>query len=562
MASDDIDNKALTKMLTEEFKHLTGYSKFRKLNVSMEAAIENLFDDGSEWSEIVSKRSKNISAASRVIGVLKKRERFYKELGGLIGKPAKSTDEELSRYLMLMDSPLGKAGASDKRFQYALGADTGVRDDFSYLRDTEIRQNERRRFDAMMSRDLRSPFVLPDEVQYALGADTGVHDDFSYLREEEEQQTRRNIRRNRIKRSRKAAVALEGMDDYERFIHENKSRFGRDGAEQVFRQRLLKELPPFFKDSKLSTKTLIGIQKTIASARGIPLVGKLMHPVALGFAALGLADTYMRSSSAANREVTGWSTSRSITGSPSRLFDRMARLAGAEDEGAVLKLYGALLEKFGTEEAFPLIGQMLRGTPKGIARLTVAKENGLDDRMANLLMYMAGEQPIGMTKDAQETSSRISKLGDIQKWGLRSGSSFIEKLRGASLWIPGEKELEARGTSWLDLIHLSTIFTTGLPGLIDFINRKSTSPTDAIDSIIERQIESEGAAESYDSYESSGGSTTNNSVSSTNSAIYINNMNVNGDNAMEVMKGIEDVADRTLGSRANVLNAMDSRVAV
>lgn len=360
------------------------------------------------------------------------------------------------------------------------------------------------------------------------------------------------------RRQQEANVRAEMMDPHERFIYENTERFGKAGAEQVFRQRLLKELPPFFKDSKLSTKTLIGIQKTIASAKGIPLVGKLMHPAALGFAALGLADAYMRSSSAANREVTGWSTSRSMTGSPSRQFNRMARLAGAEDEGGVLKLYGALLEKFGTEEAFTPIGQALRSTPKGIARLSMAKSLGLDDKMANLLMYMAGEEPIGTTKESQETSSRLSRLRDIQTWGLRSGSSIMEKLRGASLWLFGEKELEARGTSWMDIIEGGM----GPAGWGSMLMRKIFRPTDEIDSAIEKQIESEGAAESYDSYESSGGNTTNNSVSSTNSAIYINNMNVNGDNAMEVARGLEDIADRTLGSRANVLNAMDSRVAV
>lgn len=360
------------------------------------------------------------------------------------------------------------------------------------------------------------------------------------------------------RRDQEANVRAEMMDPHERFIYENTERFGKAGAEQVFRQRLLKELPPFFKDSKLSTKTLIGIQKTIASAKGIPLVGKLMHPAALGFAALGLADAYMRSSSAANKEVTGWSTSRSMTGSPSRTFDKMARLAGAQDEGGVLKLYGALLEKFGTEEAFTPIGLALRSTPKGIARLSMAKSLGLDDKMANLLMYMAGEEPIGTTKESQETASRLSRLRDIQTWGLRSGSSIMEKLRGASLWLFGEKELEARGTSLMDIIE-SSLGPAMWPTML---MRKIFRPTDEIDSAIEKQIESEGAAESYDSYESSGGNTTNNSVSSTSSAIYINNMNVNGDNAMEVARGLEDIADRTLGSRANVLNAMDSRVAV
>lgn len=371
-------------------------------------------------------------------------------------------------------------------------------------------------------------------------------------------QTKMTFDADERERQRRENVRVEMMDEHDRFIYENTDRFGKGGAEQVFRQRLLKELPPFFKDSKLSTKTLIGIQKTIASARGIPLVGRLMHPAALGFAALGLTDAYLRASSAANKEVTGWSTSRAITGSPSRKFDRMARLAGADDEASVLKLYSALLEKFGTEDAFVPIGQMLRGTPKGIARLSVAKSQGLDDKMTNLLMYMAGEEPIGSTKEAQGTAARESRLRDIQKWGLRSGSSFIEKLRGASLWIWGEKALEARGTSWMDLIEGAA----GPSGWGNLIMRKILHPSDRIDEAIERQIESESAAESYDQYDSSGGSTTNNSVSNNSHAVYINRVDVNTDNPEDFIRNMEGIAERTSGSHANILNSMDSRVMV
>jgi hypothetical protein len=236
----------------------------------------------------------------------------------------------------------------------------------------------------------------------------------------------------------------------------------------------------------------------------------------------------------------------------------MARLAGADDEASVLKLYGALLEKFGTEEAFPMVGQMLRGTPKGIARLTVEKENGLDDKMANLLMYMAGEEPMGATKKAQGTAARESRLRDIQKWGWRSGSSFTEKLRSASLSIWGEKALEARGTSWLDLIEAAA----GPTGWGSLIMRKMFNPSDKIDEAIERQIESEGAAESYDQYDSSGGSTTNNNVYNNSHAVYINNVDVNTDNPEDFIRNMEGIAESTSGSHANILNSMDSRVMV
>lgn len=552
MASNDVDNKALTKMLAEAFKHLTGYSKFRKLNASMEVAIENLFDNGSEWSEIVSKGNKNISAASRVIGVLKKRERFYKELGGLIGKPAKSTDEELSRYLTLMDSPLRKVAANDKKLTYALGADTGVRNDFSYLREEEIRQNERRRFDAMMSRDLRSPFVLPDEVQYALGADTGVRDDFSYLREEEEEQTRRHIRRNRIKRSRKAAVALEGMDDYERFIHENKSRFGRDGAEQVFRQRLLKELPPFFKDSKLSTKTLLAISKSLSGVKATPFIGPMlgkmaMNPVAgESAAALAAIVSAFAASDKSNATVTGWQNAVNLYGMPSKEFQDAAYLAGLKDPGEISRLYGKLTTQFGDPEAIIAALGSSMGGMSARERTFVAKNLGIDETTMALIDIMSKNGHL--TPDqSRRIAANKNKVEIVRTLGFTSEAGVGDFVESAYLSIPGmtgaaARDMESAGYSRegfedsLDLLQFDSI---------------QKSIKDAVD-----------AADSLRESESSGGTTTNNSVSSTNSAIYINNMNVNGDNAMEVARGIEDIADRTLGSRANVLNAMDSRVAV
>ena len=553
MASDDIDNKALTKMLAEAFKHLTGYSKFRKLNASMEAAIENLFDDESDWSDIVSEGNKKISAASRVIGVLKKRERFYKELGGLIGKPAKSTDEELSRYLKLMDSPLEKAIASDKKWTYALGADTGVRDDFSYLRDTEIRQNERRRFDTMMSQDLRKSLGLPDDLQYALGADTGVRDDFSYLREEEEDQTRRNIRRNRTKRSRKVAVALEGMDDYERFIHENKGRFGRDGAEQVFRQRLLKELPPFFKDSKLSTKTLLAISKSLAGVKKTPFIGPMLgrmvqNPVAGASAAVyGAMVAAFGASDKANTTTIGWENAANLYGVPSKKFQDAAFLAGLKDPGEISRLYGKLTAQFGDPEmAIGALGSAMGGMSSR-ERTFMAKDLGIDETTMALIDILSGNKHLNVG-ETRRTAANRAKLDVLQSLGYTSGSGVGSWLQSLFLSIPGMKGGAARDMELLP--HVRQGYNDDLDILMfDAIERNIKGAADAADSL--------SSSESY-----GGGDTTNNSVSSTNTALIINTMNVNGKDAMEIANGLKDIADSTLGSRANVLNAMDSRVAV
>ena len=549
MASDDIDNKALAEMLAKAFKHLTGYSKFRKLNASMEAAIENLFDDESEWSDIVSEGNKKISAASRVVGVLKKRERFYKELGGLIGKPAKSTDEELSRYLKLMDSPLGKVAANDKKWTYALGADTGVRDDFSYLRDAEIRQNERRRFDTMMSQDPRKQIGLPDEVQYALGADTGVRDDFSYLREEEEEHTRRNIHRNRIRRSRRAAVALERMDDYERFIHENKSRFGRDGAEQVFRQRLLKELPPFFKDSKLSTKSLLAISKSLAGVRKTPFIGPMLgrmvqNPVAGVSAAIyGAIVAAFAASDKANATVTGWQNAVNLYGMPSKEFQNAAYLAGLKDPGEISRLYGKLTTQFGDPEAIiSALGSSMGGM-SARERTFVAKDLGIDETTMALIDIMSKSGHL--TPDqSRRIAANKRKVEAVKTLGFTSESGIGGLMQSAFLSIPGMSGAAARDME---------SFNDGYNDALDALQFEN----------IQKNIKATGeAAESLNESESSGGSTTNNSVSNNSHAVYINRVDVNTDNPEDFIRNMEGLAERTSGSHANILNSMDSRVMV
>lgn len=516
------------------------------------------------WEEVADLLSSQDPALRKIISATKRYEsdlRYLQKLGPSITTPSTPGAGGLSNGKLW--SVMGWKEHRPGEFVWSRPPNVSFRGRFPQTQATAYAANYERDFSAQAAANLIDPDspMLPvtmeqakefrrqdemwDRIDRARGKANASQTKMMFDADEKERQRRENVR-------------VEMMDEHDRFIYENTDRFGKGGAEQVFRQRLLKELPPFFKDSKLSTKTLIGIQKTIASARGIPLVGKLMHPAALGFAALGLTDAYLRASSAANKEVTGWSTTRTMTGSPSRTFDRMARLAGADDEASVLKLYGSLIEKFGTEDAFTSIGQALRGTPKGIARLSMAKSLGLDDKMANLLMYMAGEEPIGATKEAQETSARESRLRDIQKWGLRSGSSFMEKLRGASLWMPGEKALEARGMSWMDLIEGAA----GPSGWGSLFMRKILHPSDKIDEAIEKQIESEKAAESYDQYDSSGGSTTNNSVSNNSHAVYINRVDVNTDNPEDFIRNMEGLAERTSGSHANILNSMDSRVMV
>lgn len=338
--------------------------------------------------------------------------------------------------------------------------------------------------------------------------------------------------RDAIQRTQRENVRVAMMDDYSRFIYENTDRYGKAGAEMVFRQKLMKELPPFLKNTNLSTKTLINIDKTIKALKGIPLIGQLMHPGALGLAALGIANSVLSSSDAANKTVTAWSASKALSGSPSKRFDAMARIAGAKDEQEVLKMYGSLLEKFGTEDAFEMMGHALRSAAPGIQRLSVAKSLGIDEKQANALMYLAGEAPLESTSEAQSTAVKYSRLEDVEKWGLRSGSSFIQKARSAALWLPLEKSLEARGTSWGELIN----------PLGSFIMRKVFgSQTDNIDEAMRRNMESMNAAESLDEAERQGDTTMNSNVR--NSAIYITNMNVQTNDPKTFSEALDGMAN-------------------
>ena len=549
MASENLSDKKVAEQLARAFMHLSGFSGFRRLNALTEVALENSVTGEIDWEKIVAEGNRKLTAAPKALSVLKKEKKFYKDLQDFLGKPGKTIDDEMARYLNMMSSPLPKKATSSD-YQYAIGEDTGASNDFAYLREEERRQAERNRFRTMMDRDIKSSLSVGDDDQYAFGADTGVRDDFAYLREEERRQNIRNSRRSIRSRRQRANLMRLNMDEYDLFIHDNREAYGgRAGADAAFRHKLLKELPPFLKNTNLSTKTLISIDKAIKSARGIPLIGKLMHPATLGLAALGVADAVLSTSNTSNKTVAAWSASRALTGSPSRRFDSMARLAGAKDEQEVLKMYGSLLEKFGAEDAFEMMGHALRSAPPGIQRLLVARSLGIDEKQANALMYLAGEAPLESTSEAQSTAAKYSQLEDIEKWGFRSGALPMETMRSASLWLPLEKSLEARGTSWLDILEasaaastLQTAPLTSFDMLSDLIKRKEFgSQVDDIDEAIKRNMESTNAAESLDEAERQGDTTMNSNVR--NSAIYITNMNVQTNDPKAFSEALDGMAN-------------------
>ena len=355
------------------------------------------------------------------------------------------------------------------------------------------------------------------------------------------------------RRQQEANVRAEMMDPHERFIYENTERFGKAGAEQVFRQRLLKELPPFFKDSKLSTKTLIAIGKSLHGIKKTPFVGPALarmvqNPVAGASAAVyGAMVAAFGASDRANTTTIGWENAANLYGVPSKKFRDAAFLAGLKDPGEISRLYGKLTAQFGDPEmAISALGSAMGGMSSR-ERTFMAKDLGIDETTMALIDILSGNKHLNVG-ETRRTAANKAKLDVLQSLGYTSGSGVGNWLQSLFLSIPGMKGGAARDMELLP--HVRQGYNDDLDILMfDAIERNTKGAADAADSL--------SSSES-----SGGGDITNNSVSSTNTAMIINTMNVNGKDAMEIANGLKDIADSTLGSRANVLNAMDSRVAV
>jgi hypothetical protein len=147
-----------------------------------------------------------------------------------------------------------------------------------------------------------------------------------------------------------------------------------------------------------------------------------------------------------------------------------------------------------------------------------------------------------------DQSRRISankrKVDVVRTLGFTSESGIGGFMQSAFLSIPGMSGAAAR-----DMESFNEGYNDAL-NLLQFDN-------------IQKNIKATGeAAESLNESESSGGSTTNNSVSNSSHAVYINRVDVNTDNPEDFIRNMEGLAERTSGSHANILNSMDSRVMV
>ena len=508
------------------------------------------------WEEVADLLSSQDPALRKIISATKRYEsdlRYLQKLGSSITTPSTPGAGGLSNDKLW--SVMGWKEHRPGEFIWSRPPNVSFRGRFPQTQATAYAANYERDFSAQAAANLIDPDspMLPvtmeqakefrrqdemwDRIDKARGKANARQTKMMFDADEKHRQAIENIK-------------VEMMDEHDRFIHENYDKFGGEyGAEQVFRQRLLKELPPFFKDSKLSTKSLLAVSKSLAEVRKTPLVGPMLgrmvqNPVAGVSAAIyGAIVAAFAASDRANATVTGWQNAANLYGMPSKEFQNAAYLAGLKDPGEISRLYGKLTTQFGDPEAIiSALGSSMGGM-SARERTFVAKDLGIDETTMALIDIMSKSGHL--TPDqSRRIAANKSKTEVIRTLGFTSESGIGDFLQSTFLSVPGMSGAAARDME---------SFNDGYNDALDALQFEN----------IQKNIKATGeAAESLNESESSGGSTTNNSVSNNSHAVYINRVDVNTDNPEDFIRNMEGLAERTSGSHANILNSMDSRVMV
>jgi hypothetical protein len=333
------------------------------------------------------------------------------------------------------------------------------------------------------------------------------------------------------------AIKKSKMTDYERFIYENKGTLGEKGADDKYRQMLLKQLPPFFKDSKLSTKSLLAMQQILKSTRGIPIVGPTLHrmisnPVA-GGAGLLYAGTIaaFAASDRANKDIVSWQNTANLYGMPNKKFLMAGFRAGYKDPGAISKVYGELTARFGNADMFIQSFGKSFGNMTPLARTLVAKQLGLDENTVALIDILSGNKhlPVNETRAINANKNIVETTKALN---LQSGGNIWDFLQGAWDSIPGMSSGKAR-----DMRSFK------------YVEEGVTS--DMFEGLDETVRKTHEAAESLDESEANNNQGSVSQNNSKNVAMNVYVAKVESSDPVAFKEGLENMADGALdGNRA------------
>ena len=241
----------------------------------------------------------------------------------------------------------------------------------------------------------------------------------------------------------------------------------------------------------IQKKELPKITKMLTRASKVPGLGMMVkHPVAAVIGAgIALTSATFARQDKANKTVTDWEASEAIFGKPSKAFESAMMKAGISSYQDILNAWSKLSMRYGDPDSvLPMLGASLSKVKSGIERGYAAKALGLDPKMATGAMISASAYT---PSEAAEVNAEIARLNKVVDADWRSGSTFGEKTRAAMLsYLPWEKDLEARGISWLDILN-------PISSLASYVASGGVSTVD----ILKSWDEAHEAARSADEYE-------------------------------------------------------------
>lgn len=304
----------------------------------------------------------------------------------------------------------------------------------------------------------------------------------------------------------------------------------------------------------IQKKELPKITKMLTRASKVPGFGMMVrHPVvaSLGMAAAGLAviDSSLKRQDKANKTVTNWEASEAVFGKPSKAFESAMMKAGMSYQD-VLNAWAKMSMKYGDpDSALPMLGAKLSGIKPGIERGIAAEAMWLDQKMATGAMIAAGEYT---PSKAAEVNARIAELDKMSDEYWKSGTSIGQKARAVGLSVLGEKELEARGVSWIDVIK-----ELMLPGRHAMTNEPYHA--DELKAWDEAQ-EAARSAEEYDRSKVTAQPSVDGSEAPAGNQVTLNVNEIRILDAKDVPSLIQSIASEAgLGYNIDVMNWADSR---
>lgn len=224
------------------------------------------------------------------------------------------------------------------------------------------------------------------------------------------------------------------MDDFDRIIEDNSRRYGGNqaDADEVYRKLLLKNLPVFFNNSRISTRRLHDLT---VLAKQNKVVGKVLnHPLtsilSLGARIEGLYQKTLK----AQEEREGVERSYFLSEEPSEAMKGAYFKAGI-GESEFAKLTAKQAVKYGTmenaERVLGIAGQtLMSASPE--ARKYIAQAFGLDANEARVAMLLAGGEQTEREKNLELeaiTKTNIQKdLSDKSFWSVDYWDALISQI--------------------------------------------------------------------------------------------------------------------------------------